>query len=138
MMLLHRATFAEARPITAHRHDQVELVAVQVTSNHPSHHHGVVYLSADQVGSVHAGLSTLIPGQYGRFDVGSGAEVRQLRHDASPDGEDVVCIRSEHPFGSGECCLTGRETRYIRSRLGQIGIAFLHENIWGGEDALAQ
>lgn len=138
MILMHRTTTAEARPITAHRHDQVELIAVQVKSDHPFHRNGIVYLSPDQLDSVHAELTTLTPGRYGRFDVGSGAEVRQVRHDHSPDGEDLICIRSEHPFGSGESCMTEREMRYIRSRLGQISIAFLHENVWGGEDATAQ
>jgi hypothetical protein len=138
MVLVHRATLAEARPITAHRHDQVELIAVQVKSDHPLQRNGIVYLSPDQLDCVHGELTTLAPGKYGRFDCGSGAEVRQMRHDDSSIGEDVVCIRSEHPFGSGECCMTEHEARYIRSRLAQIAIAFLHENVWGGEDALVQ
>lgn len=137
MVLIHRATRPEARPITAQRHDQVELVAVQVKSDAP-HRQGIVYLSPDQLDCVHAELTTLTPGKYGRFDVGSGAEVAQMRHNGSPDEEDMVCIRTQHPYGNGECCMTEREARYIRSRLGQIAIAFLHENVWGGEDALAQ
>lgn len=136
MVVMHRLTLAEARPITAHRHDQVELIAVQVKSDHPLRRNGIVYLNPDQLDSVHAELTTLAPGRYGRFDVGSGAEVRQVRHNDSV--EDAICIRTDHPFGSGECCMTEREARYLRGRLGQIAIAFLHENVWGGEDALAQ
>jgi hypothetical protein len=138
MILRHRTTQAAARPITAHRHDQVELVAVQVTSDHPLHRHGIVYLSPDQLDCVHAELSTLTPGKYGRFDVGSGAEVQQVRHNGRAESEDLTCIRSAHPFGNGECWLTMREARSIRARLGQIDVAFLHENVWGGEDATAQ
>lgn len=138
MILIHKTTLAEARPITVHRHDQVELVAVQVKSDHPVRGNSIVYLSPDQLDCVHAELTTLYPGKYGRFFCGSGAEVTRVPHDDSLGGDDMVCIRTEHPFGDGEACMTEREARYIRSRLGQIAITFLHENVWGGEDALAQ
>jgi hypothetical protein len=54
-----------------------------------------------------------------------------------PISEKVV-IESEHPDAHGDIRLAPDQARYIQCRLSHITLTFLHENVWGGEDARGQ
>jgi hypothetical protein len=70
----------------------------------------------------------------------NGAEAWPIAREAGgrrPVLEKVI-VEGEIPAGHGVVHLTPDQARYLRSRLTQITLAFLHENVWGGEDAHAQ
>ena len=51
---------------------------------------------------------------------------------------DYSLVEGDGPAGHGVVHLTPDQARYLHDRLTQITLAFLHENVWGGEDARAQ
>jgi hypothetical protein len=63
------------------------------------------------------------------------AKVWPIVHDdpGGPPSLEQVIIESEHWDGYGVVHLSPEQARYIHSRLSQITVAFLHENVWGGE-----
>jgi hypothetical protein len=153
---------AAARPVAAegggyHR----MLIKVVVESVHPLGH-GRLYLSAEQGIFLHSRL-TQIAAVYLHGDIAEGSpdwapdaslrsddlEVRlgQSGVEAWPlcrpgaDGRpmlDVVLVESVHPDGHGVVRLSPEQTLAIRDQLEQISLDYLHENIWGGEDARRQ
>ena len=150
---------AEAWPIS--REDtgyRPILEKVVVESDHPDGH-GVVRLSPDQALYVHSRLSSIAMA----FLHGRPACVEHLGVDRLPEdhlyqlsrcgakvwpisGEadglppvlEKVVVESEHPDGHGLVHLSPDQARYVHGRLTHITLAFLHENVWGGEDARAQ
>jgi hypothetical protein len=153
---------AEAWPVAAEGSGyQRTLIKVVVESVHPLGH-GRLHLSADQALYVHSrltqiaavflhgdptgGLRTADPDPTHRHEdpvvrLGrEGAEAWPLSH-AGADGRPVleaVLVESVHPDGHGVVRLSPEQALAIRDRLEQITIAFLHENVWGGEDARTQ
>ena len=150
---------AEAWPIS--REDtgyRPILEKVVVESEHPDGH-GVVRLSPDQALYVHSRLSGIAmaflhgrPGGVEHLGVADlpddhlyrlsrcGAKVWPISReaDALPPVLEQVVVESEHPDGGGLIHLSPEQARYIHNRLTHITLAFLHENVWGGEDARAQ
>jgi hypothetical protein len=51
---------------------------------------------------------------------------------------EAVLVESVHPDGHGVVRLSPEQALAIRDRLEQITLAFLHENVWGGEDVRTQ
>ena len=48
-------------------------------------------------------------------------------------------LEASHPrYGHGELFLTHEQLVYVRGQLELIDLRFLHENVWGGEDARSQ
>jgi hypothetical protein len=151
---------AEAWPISREGMDhQPILLKVIVQSQNPNGK-GVLHLSPDQALYAHSRLSTIttafltghpeavhhlgieaLPEDHGdRLNASSGTRVWPIVHEGAelPPVLDEVVIESEHPDGHGFIRLTPDQARYIHGRLTHITLAFLHENVWGGEDALAQ
>ena len=137
------------------------LIKVVVESAHPLGH-GRLHLSAEQGIFLHSRL-TQIAAVYLHGDLAGGSptappdpalrpddlEVRLGRSgvEAWPlcrpgaDGRpvlDVVLVESVHPDGHGVVRLSPEQTIAIRDQLEQILLAYLHENVWGGEDARRQ
>jgi hypothetical protein len=134
------------------------LEQVIIKSNHPDGN-GIIRLTPDQALYVHSRLSIIAiaflhghNGQVHRFGVHHlpedhvdmlsmcGAKVWPISHeiDGAPAVLEQVVIESEHPQGHGVIHLSPDQARYIQSRLSQITLAFLHENVWSGEDARVQ
>ncbi len=137
------------------------LIKVVVESAHPLGH-GRLHLSADQALSLHGRLTHIaavflhgaradgpptapadpalrpddLEVRLGR----SGVEAWPLSRPGA-DGRpvlDVVLVESVHPDGHGVVRLSPEQALAIRDRLEQILLAYLHENVWGGEDARRQ
>jgi hypothetical protein len=134
------------------------LEKVVVESEHPDGH-GVVRLSPDQALYVHSRLSTIamaflhgctacvehlgvdrLPDDHLQQLSRCGAKVWPISHNGAdrPPGLEQVVVESEHPDGPGLVHLSPDQACYIHNRLTHITLAFLHENVWGGEDARAQ
>ena len=150
---------AEAWPIsragTSHR---PILAKVVIESEHPDGH-GVIHLAPEQALYVHSRLSHItmafLHGQDGgvrhlgvdhlpddhlqRLST-CGAKVWPISHEGTspPPVLEQVVVESEHPDGHGLLHLTPEQAQYLHSRLSHITMAFLHENVWAGEDARAQ
>ena len=158
-MNVHHRNSAEAWPISregsGHR---PMLEQVNIESNHPEGH-GVVRLSPDQALYAHSRLSTIamaylhghsrqidqlgipqLPDDHAAKLSKCGAKVWPITHEdnGSPTTLVQVVIESEHPQGHGVIHLSPDQARYIHSRLSHITLAFLHDNLWGGEDARVQ
>src|SRR6478609_888443 len=138
-----------ARPSTSHRPILEKII---IESHHPDGN-GAVTLNPDQSLYVHSRLSNVVSSFLRGHDTGvhtvgveqlpadhvhelsaCGAKVWPIRHDSSgvPVLEKVV-IESNYPDGRGPISLTPDQANYIYNRLTQINLAFLHENVWGGE-----
>jgi len=143
-----------ARPSTSHRPILEKIV---IESHHPGGN-GVVTLGPDQSLYVHSRLSSIVSAFLRGHDSyvrnlgveqlpidhehelsASGAKVWPIRHVSNgvPVLEKVV-IESNHPDGHGPISLSPEQTDYIYRRLTQINLAFLHENVWGGESSIGQ
>jgi len=70
----------------------------------------------------------------------SGAKVWPISHEAEalPPTLEKVVVESELEDGHGLIHLSPDQAIYIHARLTHITLAFLHENVWGGEDASVQ
>lgn len=150
---------AEAWPIS--REDtgyRPILEKVIIESEHPDGH-GVVRLSPEQALYAHSRLSHItmaflhghpehvdhlgvdhLPEDHLHMLSRCGAKVWPISHEAAslPPTLEKVVVESEHPDGTGLIHLSPDQVRYIHSRLTHITLAFLHENVWGGEDARGQ
>ena len=160
MNVLHRHhNGAEAWPISQeHTAHSPSLTKVIVASRHPDGK-GEVHLTPNQAlygqsrlsmikvaflnghqESVHHLGTDHLPEAHADEMRGIGAKVWPIIGDETsshPVLKDVV-IESRHPDGYGLVHLTPDEARHIEHRLTEITLAFLHENVWGGEDALRQ
>lgn len=156
--LLNRA---EATPITLEEPGRPRgLVKVVVESDHPSGH-GRVNLTVDQALYIHSRLTQIAaqyvhpdrsgtmrevpPEQANRSDdpfvrLGKyGAEAWPLGDGGTGDRQmDLVLIESIHPDGHGVVRLSPAQSIEVRDQLERISLDYLHENVWGGEDARVQ
>jgi len=137
-MNAHVPVDADVRPLTTQAAGRVLLEGVQIESTHPAYGHGRVYLTPDQLDYVHALCTTVVVVKAGDDDRHPcGAAVRHVMHEQAI--EDTVQIEGMHPrYGHGELFLTPDQLAFVRGRLEQIDLTFLHDNAWGGEDARSQ
>ena len=157
-MKTHQKINAEAwpiaRPSTSHRPILEKII---IESHHPDGN-GTVTLGPDQSLYVHSRLSNVVSaflrghdGSVHNFGVeqlpadhehalsACGAKVWPIRHEMSGvETLEKVVIESNHPEGHGLISLSPEQANYIYSRLTQINLAFLHENVWGGESSGSQ
>ena len=82
----------------------------------------------------HLGVSHL-PDDHADHLSSCGAKVWSIVDSAASPALVSVVVESQHPDGNGMVTLLPEEALHIQERLTQITLAFLHENIWGGEDA---
>ncbi|HET8521944.1 MAG TPA: hypothetical protein VFL82_01850 [Thermomicrobiales bacterium] len=150
---------AEAWPISREAPSRFPILEkIVIQSMHPEGP-GTVHLSPDQALYVHSRLSLVataflhghndsvhhldlpsLPVNHRQEMSRCGAKVWPIgseREGETPVLEQVV-IESQHPDGDGVIHLTPEQARYIHGRLTHITLAFLHENVWGGEDARDQ
>jgi hypothetical protein len=150
---------AEAWPISREGYGHRPILEqVIIKSNHPEGQ-GIVRLTPDQAlyaqsrlsliamaflhghnGQVHRlGIDHLPDDHEGKLSK-CGAKVWPITHEAEgvPAVLEEVIVESEHSKGHGVIHLTPDQARYIQGRLSQITLAFLHENVWSGEDARVQ
>ena len=70
----------------------------------------------------------------------SGARVWAIGH--AQDGHDPaveeVIVESQHQSGDGIVHLSAKQADFIATRLTHIAIEYLHDDVWGGEDARRQ
>jgi len=143
-----------AQPSNSHR---PVLVNVIIESHHPDGN-GTVTLGPDQSLYVHSRLSNVVsaflrghdssvhnfgveqlPVNHEHAMSSCGAKVWPIRHESSGvETLDKVVIESDCPDGHGPIYLTTAQAVYIYSRLPHINLAFLHENVWGGESLGSQ
>jgi hypothetical protein len=160
MNILHRhQNGAEAWPISQeHKDYPPSLTKVIVASRHPDGR-GEVHLTPDQALYAQSRLSVIkvaflnghpesvhqfgidqLPDEHAEQMSGVGTRVWPIVDDETsphPVLKEVV-IENRHPDGHGLVHLTPEEARHIEHRLTEISLAFLHENVWGGEDARRQ
>ena len=143
------------RPGPGHR---PVLEKVIIESHHPDGN-GVLHLTPDQSLYVHSRLSHVTSAflrpnhqAYEHYGVPelpvdhmeqmsrSGAKVWPISHESGslPPTLEKVVVESEHADGHGLIHLSPDQATYIHARLTHITLAFLHENVWGGEDASVQ
>jgi hypothetical protein len=150
---------AEAWPISSEGRDRFPILEkVVIRSEHPDGR-GTINLSPDQALYVHSRLSLIaaaylhghndsihrlslpsLPANHDQDLSRCGTKVWPIscEHEGSPAILEQVVIDCQHPDGSGVIHLSPEQARYIHSRLTHITLAFLHENVWGGEDARNQ
>lgn len=152
-------TGVEARPVSIEGADHRPILREVVVCS--DHHASVetVHLTPDQALYVQSRLSavamaflhgqaetvhglglTSLPTDHETHMSRCGAKVWPIsRADAGrvPVLEEIV-LESDGPEGHGVVRLTPAQARQIHDSLTRIAMAFLHENQWGGEDALAQ
>jgi hypothetical protein len=152
-MNAHQKIKAEAWPIASPGASQRPiLVKIIIESHHPDGN-GTVTLGPDQSLYVHSRLSNVVSTFLRGHDAGNhdygveqlpadhdqalsacGAKVWPIRHQTSGvEWLEKVVIESNHPDGHGPISLSPEQVNYIYSRLTHINLAFLHENVWGGE-----
>jgi hypothetical protein len=160
MNLLHRHPYgAEAWPISRERSGYSPMLTkVIVASRHPDGR-GEVHLTPNQALYAQSRLSMIkvaflnghqavvynlgtehLPAAHADMMNDLGAKVWPIIDDetsAKPVLKDVV-LESRHPDGYGLVHLTPDDAAHVEERLTQITLAFLHENVWGGEDARRQ
>jgi hypothetical protein len=137
------------------------LIKVVVESDHPLGH-ARLHLSAEQGIFLHSRL-TQIAAVYLHGDVADGSPPDLPDPSLRPDdlevrlgrtgveawplcragaGDrpvlDVVLVESVHPDGHGVVRLSPEQTLAVRDQLEQILLGYVHENVWGGEDARRQ
>ena len=138
-----------ARPSTSHR----PILEKVIIESHHSDGNGTVTLGPDQSLYVHSRLSNVVsaflrghdssihnfgvehlPADHEQSLSACGAKVWPIRHESR--GVEIlekVVIESNHSDGHGPISLSPEQASYIYSRLTHINLAFLHENVWGGE-----
>ena len=126
---------------SVHVHEVIEdgeLVTVEIATHHPRHGDGAVELRRWQLPYVIAEMTTAsYPGGDG-FDCGCRADVRHV-HIGDAKGDDVLQIESVDARGRRAACLVAPEhERELFKQLESIALAYLHDDVWGGEDALDQ
>jgi hypothetical protein len=150
---------AEAWPISREGYGHRPILEqVVIESKHPEGQ-GIVRLTPDQALYAQSRLSLVAMaylhghnGQVHRFGIDHlpddhedklsrcGAKVWPIgrEEEGKPAVLEWVVIESEHPQGHGMVFLSPDQARYIQGRLSSITLAFLHENVWSGEDARVQ
>ena len=150
---------AEAWPISREDTTYRPILDKVVIESEHQDGHGVVRLTPDQALYAHSRLSHItmaflhgatvgvdhlgvekLPDDHLHMLSRCGAKVWPIshEHDNLPPVLEKVVVESDHPDGRGLIHLTPDQARYIHSRLTHITLAFLHENVWGGEDARSQ
>jgi hypothetical protein len=151
----------DAWPIDNHSTQGSPMLREIVIGTSRPHEKATVHLTPEQALYVHGRLSVIrsaimnrpsggfghlgsaqLPADHANQLKTSGAKVWTMigRHDADASQEVVthVVIESAHSNGYGMVTLSPDEVVHIADRLTQITMAYLHENVWGGEDARAQ
>jgi hypothetical protein len=144
-----------SRPGPGHR---PILEKVIIESQHPDGD-GVLHLTPDQALYVHSRLSHVNSAflhknhaafeHYGLPELPldhleqmsrSGAKVWPISHetDILPPTLEKVVVENNFKGEHALIHLSPRQAEYIHARLTHINLAFLHVNVWGGEDARGQ
>ena len=144
-----------SRPGPGHR---PLLEKVIIESRHPDGD-GVLHLTPDQALYVHSRLSHVNSAFLSRSHVAfenyglpelpldhlhqmsrSGAKVWPISHESGslPPTLEKVVIENDSKDGHALIHLSPKQAEYIHARLTHINLAFLHENVWGGEDPSGQ
>lgn len=150
---------AEAWPISRPGPGHRPILEKVIVESHHVDGNGVVHLTPDQALYVHSRLSHITSAflrpnhetyeHYGVEELPAdhvtrmsrcGAKVWPISHEGEqlPPTLEKVVVESEHPDRHGLIHLTPDQAHYIHARLTHINLAFLHENIWGGEDSGVQ
>jgi hypothetical protein len=113
---------------------------VEIIARHPRHSSDVVYLDADQLPAVLADMSIAAYSSGPANDHHCHAHAWHVHgEDGWSDGEEVLRIESSTLLhGEGSCAVTREQEQLLFKRLEAIALEYLHENVWGGEDARDQ
>ena len=144
-----------SRPGPGHR---PILEKVIIESHHPDGN-GVLHLTPDQALYVHSRLSHVnsaflrnhqvayehygvpeLPADHLTQMSRCGARLWPISHetDSLPQALEKVVVENDFEGGHSLLNLSPAQTEYIHARLTHINLAFLHENVWGGEDVSGQ
>jgi hypothetical protein len=150
---------AEAWPISREGTDHRPILEKILIASKHLDGRGIVHLTPDQALYAQSRLSAIavaflhghavsirgvgidrLPDDHAQKLSECGAKVWPIVHqrDGAPPVLEQVAVESEHPAGHGLIHLSPEQARYIHERLTHITLAFLHDNVWGGEDARMQ
>ena len=119
------------------------LDAVEISSSHPAYGDGTVRLSPTQLEHIHARLSQIDfafshhiqNGQLVTSMSACGAEALPLtRIDGDEVALDALVIQNDR----SRVYLAPDDVAELKNTLERIVVEYLHDNGWGGEDALRQ
>jgi hypothetical protein len=148
---------ADAWPVIAHDH-RASLEQIIVESRHPAGN-GQIHLSPQQalyvqsrlaliaIGCLHhedqhfAGVVTdhaPNPAEHTMRECGARVWPVGLVTASQPPAVDEVIVESRHPDGDGEIHLSPDQADFVAKQLTHIALQYLHDDVWGGEDARQQ
>jgi hypothetical protein len=158
MNILHK-NGAEAWPIAHETGDHWPVLSKIVVASRRHGAGGKVHLTPNQAIYAQSRLSIIktaflnghsnavhglgtdhLPDDHASHLTNCGAKVWPILAEEGTSSEVLqsVVLESQHSDGYGMVSLSPEEARHIEERLTQITLAFLHDNVWGGEDALRQ